>query len=141
MIRRWSNFYILLTMEIKDRMEQHRLQEGLSVQAFEKKLGVSNGTWKKAKSISEDVLIKFVRTFPDINSEWLLTGDEKGQEKCEERINHSLPVRIDENKSHNVESLTLSRAKAKVVVEIDLDEDEFVKLGLSSKVVQILKQK
>lgn len=37
-----------------------------------------------------------------------------------------------------VEFLRSKRGTAKVVVEIDVDEDEFVKMGLKDKVIQVL---
>ncbi len=61
-------------MEIKDRIDEFINSKGLSDSAFEKRIGISNGLWRKAKSLSEEVLIKVIEHFPDINEEWLLRG-------------------------------------------------------------------
>lgn len=41
----------------------------------------------------------------------------------------------------HLQSLLNTKATAKVVVELDVDADEFIKLGLKDKVVQILNRK
>ena len=64
-------------MELKDRIDIYRESKGLSNMAFERELGLSNGLWGKTKTISEEVLIKTIRRFPDINPIWLLTGEGK----------------------------------------------------------------
>lgn len=61
-------------MEIKDRIDEFIIAKGLSDKAFESKIGISNGLWRKAKSLSEDVLIKVIEHFPEINEVWLLRG-------------------------------------------------------------------
>lgn len=63
-------------MEIKDRMEQFRLEQGLTVQKFEKLCGFSNGGWAKSKELSEKNLIRFIRTYPEVDANWLLKGEE-----------------------------------------------------------------
>ena len=62
-------------MDIKDRINELRDAKNLSVKAFEQEIGISNGLWEKAKSLSEDVLIKIVTRYPEINPCWLLKGE------------------------------------------------------------------
>lgn len=61
-------------MEIKDRINVFRESKHLSVQAFEREIGVSNGSWGKANTLSEDVLIKVMFKFPELNPNWILRG-------------------------------------------------------------------
>ena len=61
-------------MEIKDRIDEFIALKGLTVKAFEKEIGISNGLWTKAKTLSEDVLLKTIAHYPEINSDWLLKG-------------------------------------------------------------------
>lgn len=61
-------------MEIKDRIDEFIITKGLSDKAFESIIGISNGLWRKAKSLSEDVLIKVIEHFPEIDEVWLLRG-------------------------------------------------------------------
>lgn len=63
-------------MEIKDRMEQYRLAKSMTVQAFEEKCGFSNGSWAKPNDLSERFLLKFIKAFPEVDSDWLLRGEE-----------------------------------------------------------------
>lgn len=47
---------------------------GTSKRDFYTKIGVSRGTLESGTGITEDVMAKFIATFPEINLEWLLTG-------------------------------------------------------------------
>lgn len=62
-------------MDIKNRIKQFVASKNLSDKAFEKILGVSNGSWQKASTVSENVLLKFVDKFPEVSVDWLLTGE------------------------------------------------------------------
>lgn len=62
-------------MDIKERINELRDAKNLSVKAFEQQIGISNGLWEKAKSLSEDVLIKIIARYPEINPCWLLKGE------------------------------------------------------------------
>lgn len=61
-------------MQIKDRINEFIRFKKLSIKAFEEKIGSSNGSWNKSETVSEDVLIRFLEAFPEINLEWLLRG-------------------------------------------------------------------
>ena len=61
-------------MEIKDRIQEFIDSKGLEIKAFEKEIGVSNGSWKGAGSLSENVLLKVIGRWPELSSSWLLTG-------------------------------------------------------------------
>lgn len=48
----------------------------ISIREFERKIGVSNGYIKSLrKSPTADKLSSIIHAFPDLNREWLLTGD------------------------------------------------------------------
>lgn len=47
---------------------------GISKRDFYSKIGVSRGTLESSTGITEDVMAKFIATYPNINSDWLLTG-------------------------------------------------------------------
>ena len=61
-------------MGIKERIEEFINLKGLTVKAFEQEIGISNGLWAKAKTVSEEVLLKVISRYNEINSEWLLKG-------------------------------------------------------------------
>lgn len=48
---------------------------GISKRDFYTKIGVSRGTLESGTGITEDVMAKFIATYPHVSSEWLLTGN------------------------------------------------------------------
>ena len=66
-------------MEIKDRIEQFRIANSMTVQAFEEKCCFSNGSWAKSGDLSERFLIRFVKAFPNVSTDWILKGEESAQ--------------------------------------------------------------
>ncbi len=64
---------------VNERIKEIIEHEKLSVRAFALKIGVSQpiifNNVSKGRDPSYDTLLKIVRTFPHINSEWLLTGE------------------------------------------------------------------
>jgi hypothetical protein len=61
-------------MGIKDRIDEFINYKCLNIKAFEHEIGISNGLWSKAKTISEEVLLKVIARYPELNSDWLLKG-------------------------------------------------------------------
>lgn len=59
---------------IKQRILQFAGTLGISKRDFYTKIGVSRGTLESKTGITEDVMAKFIATFPDISYEWLLSG-------------------------------------------------------------------
>lgn len=47
---------------------------GISKRDFYIKIGVSRGTLESKTGITEDVMAKFIATYPQVNTEWLITG-------------------------------------------------------------------
>ena len=64
-------------MEIKDRINEFISYKQLTNSAFEDEIGISNGAWVNAKTVSEKVLIKFIARFPEVSACWLLKGKGK----------------------------------------------------------------
>lgn len=62
-----------------NRIKKYIDYKGISVSAFEKSIGMSNASFgkslKNGGSIGGDKLEKILSVYPDINAEWLLTGD------------------------------------------------------------------
>ena len=66
---------------IKQRILQYADSLGISKREFYAKIGVSRGTLESKTGITEDILAKFIATYPNISLDWLITGDgnaEKG---------------------------------------------------------------
>lgn len=61
---------------INERLAEIASNYKLSVRGFEKQIGVSNGFVKNAsKGIGADKMQSILRAFPDVNEQWLLTGE------------------------------------------------------------------
>ncbi len=61
---------------VKARIKSFCETEGITISSFEKKIGVANGYVNSiSKSIGIDKLVKVLEIFPNINIEWLLTGN------------------------------------------------------------------
>lgn len=60
---------------IKQRILQFASSLGISKRDFYSRIGVSRGTLESNTGITEDVVSKFISTFPEINIEWLITGN------------------------------------------------------------------
>lgn len=65
-------------MTVKERILQLADDKGLSKQAFLKKAGIRRGLLdgdKIQQGVSDRQLVAILMAFPDVNIEWLLTGD------------------------------------------------------------------
>lgn len=65
-------------MSIVNRIKLFIEKKGISVRKFEEKVGFSNGAfasqYKNNKTIGSDKIENILQEYPEINSEWLLTG-------------------------------------------------------------------
>lgn len=71
---------------IKQRILLFADSLGISKREFYSKIDVSRGTLESKTGITEDIVAKFIATFPDISPEWLLTGKGNMLRK------HAIPV-------------------------------------------------
>ncbi len=66
-------------MKIIDRIFLYIDKQGLAVSRVERDLGIGNNTLGKArergKGIGAEIVAKFVETYPDLNLNWLITGE------------------------------------------------------------------
>ncbi|MDQ6472538.1 hypothetical protein RB619_17995 [Flavobacterium sp. LHD-80] len=68
-----------MTENTLKRLKQFLDFKGIRISAFEKEVGMSNGSFasqlKNNKTIGVDKLENILKKYPDINVEWLLTGN------------------------------------------------------------------
>lgn len=63
-------------MSIKERIKQYCDVKNIAISRFEHDAGISNGYFNNIKKRPSSATIeKICRTFPDLNTGWLLTGD------------------------------------------------------------------
>src|SRR5690606_2667272 len=63
------------------RIKEYIDFKGIRISTFEKSIGISNGSFggqlKKNKTIGVDKLESILKSYPDLNAEWVLTGKGK----------------------------------------------------------------
>ena len=60
---------------IKQRILLFYSNLGISKRQFYDKIGVSRGTLESKTGATEDVVAKFLATYPEVSAEWLITGE------------------------------------------------------------------
>lgn len=84
---------------IGDRIKEIIDIKGFSMMAFEKEIGAGNNTIgtsiKRNSNFSSSILSKILNKYPDINSEWLLTG--RGSMYVTHHVTHPASVDVKEN--------------------------------------------
>jgi len=77
-------------MDVKQRMITFAKSKERSVRAFEKNVGFTIGYINAIRvSIHPDKLLKITEKYPDLNTEWLLTGKGEMLQKNSNEENHS----------------------------------------------------
>lgn len=59
---------------IKQRILYFADTLNISKREFYKKISVSRGTLESSTGITEDIMAKFIATYPEVSPEWLVTG-------------------------------------------------------------------
>ena len=60
---------------IVDRIRQVIEYKKISTRKFCIEIGVANGFFDKVKDVGSEKVLKILKTYPEINCEWLLTGE------------------------------------------------------------------
>lgn len=94
---------------------------GISKRDFYSNIGVSRGTLESKTGITEDVLAKFIATYPDVSIKWLISG--QGEMLISENYqqNKSIPIiqqEISESTAtEEVPSLSLAQMRPRIPLE------------------------
>lgn len=127
------------------RIKQYIDFKSIRVSAFEREIGMSNGSFasqlKNNKTIGVDKLENILKKYPDINVEWLLTGngnmlkleilnEEESvkieKEELEEALNYK---ELAEARKETIESLQ----KIILLLEAQLEENKQNKKEISNR--------
>jgi len=98
------------------RIKQYIDLKGIKVSAFERQIGMSNGSFasqlKNNKTIGVDKLENILKIFTDINAEWLLTGqgsmfklDNESEESTELRVFSDTKSDFQEIPLYNIQTV------------------------------------
>ena len=63
-------------MNIKERIQKYLDSKSIKTATFEREVGLSNGYWKKTKSISADMLATILRRYSDLSVDYVVKGVE-----------------------------------------------------------------
>ena len=82
---------------IKERILIFANTLGISKREFYNKIQVSRGTLESRTGITEDILAKFIATYPEVSIEWLLTGEGSMLNEVKSKIqpNHTFALSTD----------------------------------------------
>ena len=63
-------------MNIKERIQKYLDSKKIKVATFEREVGLSNGYWRKTKSISADMLASVLNRYSDLSIDYVINGVE-----------------------------------------------------------------
>ena len=85
-------------MSVKQRIIDFIKHIGISQRAFEKAIGLSNGYINNISvSIGHDKLLRISQHFPELNTEWLMTGEGQMLKK-DYQAEESAPLMLEETR-------------------------------------------
>ena len=64
-------------MNIRERLIEYIEEKGIKVAEFERKIGIARGYTYSKSSLGSDILARIKEEYPDIDLDWLLTGEDK----------------------------------------------------------------
>lgn len=85
---------------IKQRILQYAESLGISKRAFYAAIDVSRGTLEAKTGITEDVLVKFITTYPNVSLRWLILGE-----------GESVSNNVEEKSSQELQELVVDQQK------------------------------
>ena len=92
-------------MTIVSRIRQIIEYKQVSERRFCIKIGVSNGFLSKVKDIGSEKVKKIVDAYPEISTNWLITG--KGDMLKKEELNKNIPLAKKSKKSKGIPLITI----------------------------------
>lgn len=111
---------------------KHLLQfidyKGLTIHAFEKKLGIRSTIDKAIKqntNLRSDIFTKIIETFPEINASWLITG--KGEMLLQQVATAPKTV-AEPSEKYGKSDIELINERIAILTELNKEKDEIISL-------------
>ena len=99
-------------MDLNGRINEFISSKGLSVAEFERICGLSNGYVRKVKdSLGKRGLFDILRNFPELNKDWLLTGEGK-------MLNPSVVQKNQNGDNIHGQSVTVNKSESEKLLDI-----------------------
>lgn len=92
-------------MGIIDRIKQFADFKQISIRKFCELAGVASGGFIKVKSVGSESLLKIFTAFPDINLEWLITGQGSMLKSANPVADNKFAMELIEKKDERIEEL------------------------------------
>lgn len=92
-------------MSIIDRIKQFAEYEKVSIRRFCEITGIANGAFTRAKGVGSENLLRIHYAFPDINLEWLITGQGSMLKSANPVADNKFAMELIEKKDERIEEL------------------------------------
>lgn len=117
-------------MGIIERIKQFADYQGVSLRRFCETVGIANGSFTKVKSVGSENLLKIFYAYPEINLEWLITGEGAMIKSKQNTADSSVLLDVIREKDTRIEQLV--RANERMSIELDLLKKNTVTSTVSS---------
>ena len=92
-------------MSIIDRIKQFAEYEKVSIRRFCEITGIANGAFTRAKGVGSENLLRIHYAFPDINLEWLITGQGSMLKSATSVADNKFAMELIEKKEEEIKKL------------------------------------
>ena len=92
-------------MGIIERIKQFADFKGISIRKFCEVVGIANGAFTKIKSVGSENILKIFYAFPDINLEWLITGQGSMLKSAAPVADNKFAMELIEKKDETIKKL------------------------------------
>lgn len=92
-------------MGIIERIKQFADFKGISIRKFCEVVGIANGAFTKIKSVGSENILKIFYAFPDINLEWLITGQGSMLKSAPPVADNKFAMELIEKKDETIKKL------------------------------------
>lgn len=96
--------------EEKMRIQKYLDAKGINTRQFEIQTGLSNGYWRKTKSISAHAVSMILKTYKDLSARWVLFGE--GVMCCSNSSDEEIYTKVSKD-----DKITLLEDKVKFLEE------------------------
>jgi hypothetical protein len=102
-------------MDLKGRLSDYCERKNISISRFEKMAGLSNGYFNQVKKRpSLDKLQSMGRAFPDLNTDWLMTGEGEMLNGSNNVVQYGSNVNTTGDNNHIEQSALLDKALGEI---------------------------
>ena len=117
------NLMIYVNMTTKERLKEFVSKQGLGQNAFEKKVGIAVGYLaSKSVSVTSDTIEKVIENFPNLNLDWLITGEGEMLKNSGANENNTSFINVDDDLNTIEMEKKIKRLEASIDALIEKNE-------------------